>query len=172
MWLYNMEWLSISQIYNYKYQSNEKKDIIPFAHTGGGDIWAWLKSDKEEPPVIFCNHDSDEGVFYAKNTSNAFFKQILEFVSDDNFYIEVKTNSYQMSELELKKFLNEWKSKLGEFFTKEQNEILNYFQKKNLCLYDSKYGKWCVLITPEEADCIKNKYLHYDMEEQPISLII
>lgn len=42
MWLFDMEWLTADNILNYQYEEGENRNLVPFAHTGGGDKRAWF----------------------------------------------------------------------------------------------------------------------------------
>ena len=95
-----------------------------------------------------------------KNTRDALFKHIIEFVSGDNFYLKKnEATSYQMDSNTLKNYLKEWQQKLSGFFTENQLMVLNKLNKRELFVCNTKFGKWCVLISPQEANCIINKYI-------------
>ena len=169
MWFFDMEWMTVKEILNYQHEEGEKKCIVPFAYTGGGDKWAWMITEAKDYPVVLCYHDDCEGEIYAKNTRDALFKHIIEFVSGDNFYLKKnEATSYQMDSNTLKNYLKEWQQKLSGFFTENQLMVLNKLNKRELFVCDTKFGRWCVLISPQEANCIINKYIKFDLEGKNI----
>jgi hypothetical protein len=157
IWLYDMEWLTCDKIMNYEYESNL---IIPFAHTAGGDKWAWYLDDMSKLPVVFCPHDDDEGIFYAPNIEGAMFRQILEFASQNNFYSE-NGQPWEMSILEAKKHLINWKKRFDKWFKKEWIYELDKLINSDLNYYEHNYGGYYVLITPDEAKDKIEKYLSF-----------
>lgn len=172
LWLYDMEWLEIDEILNYEYEEGESSEIIPFAHTGGGDKWVWILDNNVELPVGLCYHDDSEGIYYAKNLQDALFRQIIDFVSGSNFYIQDESaESYQMNIYNLRRHLNEWKTKLGKFFTKEKNEVIESLLKKELKLCRSKYGDWYALLTEEESNEIVNKFIDFELIDETFEWI-
>lgn len=167
LWLYDMEWLEIGEILNYDYEEGESHEIIPFAHTGGGDKWVWILNNNIELPVGLCYHDDCEGIYYAKNLQDAFFRQILDFVSGSNFYIhEEAAESYQMDIHNLRRYLNTWRTKLGRFFSKENNEVIDSLLEKDLKLCKSIYGEWYALLTEEESNEILKRYVDFELINQ------
>ncbi|WP_160685612.1 hypothetical protein [Clostridium sp. C2-6-12] len=165
LWLYDMRWLTCSKIINYEYEE-EADYIVPFAYTGGGDKWVWYLNDKSKLPVALCPKDDDEAVIYAGSIEAAIFRQILEFVSQNNFYYEDK-KEWEMDEITAKKHLINWKNKFKKWFKKEWIDELDDIISKDLKLYEHKFdryiSKYYVFITPEEANEIIEKYIDFDL---------
>ncbi len=70
-------------------------------------------TEAKDYPVVLCYHDDCEGEIYAKNTRDALFKHIIEFVSGDNFYLKKnEATSYQMDSNTLKKLFERMATKI------------------------------------------------------------
>lgn len=95
-----MEWIPLEKIREYEYEDGESRSVVPFAFTGGGDKWVWVTDDGENDyPVGLCEGAEVNGVYYARNTQDAILRQIIEFVSGSNFYVNAEeAKSYQFSE--------------------------------------------------------------------------
>lgn len=168
VWLNEMEWMPIDEIRTYEYDEGENKSIIPFAFTGGGDKWVWIVNDeKKEYPVGLCWHDEDNGIYYAKNTEDAILRQIIEYVSDSNFYItKSKAESYQISEYELMQWLEKWIKCFKNILNDNYLGIIDGFRKLKLKHIESQYGQWDALLTLDESDELIKKYLNFDLLDE------
>ena len=165
LWLNDMEWMPIDKIKEYEYDNGESKLIIPFAITGGGDKWVWVVNDEnKEYCVGLCERAESNGIYYAKNTEDAIFIQIIEYVSDSNFYlIKEEAKSYQVSEDELKIQLKNWKKSFQGILNSEYLNIFDKFSKLKLKYTKSKYGEWYALLSMEEEDELIEKYIKFDL---------
>lgn len=163
LWIDDMEWLEVDDILNYEYEEYELENIVPFAYTVGGDKWGWYCDDNMLiKSIVLCYHDDDEGVFYADNLESAIFRNILEYVSDSNFYCNAdEGKTYQIGILELRKLLNDWKNKFINWFDDEWIGELSTLSKLELKLCITEYGSYYALITPEEAEKKIEKYLKF-----------
>ncbi|MHC1686070.1 MAG: hypothetical protein AB6733_24600 [Clostridiaceae bacterium] len=165
LWLYDMRWLTCNKIINYEYDE-EVDYIVPFAYTGGGDKWVWYLKEKSVLPVAFCPRDDDEGVIYAESIETAIFRQILEFVSQNNFYVENK-KQWEMDIVAAKKHLSNWKNRFEKWFKKEWIDELDNIISLDLKLYKHKFERYTseyyVFITPEEANEKIEKYLNFSL---------
>lgn len=162
LWLNEMEWVSPKEVL----EAVATKNIIPFAFTGGGDDWVFFKENTGEYAIGICYACEPEGLHYAKNFEDALFRQILDFVSNDNFYIdENEMEDYQISEKELKEQLTEWIEKLSGIIKDEYIDEI-----KKLCslkLKNVSYGnyEWYALLSNEEEEELRRKYMPYCLEE-------
>lgn len=164
LWLNEMEWIPIDDIYGYDYEEGESETIVPFAYTGGGDKWVWVVNDTDlEYCVGICENAEITGVYYAKNIEDAIIRQIIEYVSDSNFYINKdEAKSYQYSENELKAQLVDLKKKFSGILPNEHLSIIDNLCKKSLKYVKSQYGEWYALLTREEENEIIDKYIRFD----------
>lgn len=159
LWLDDMEWLDIQEIYEYEYENGEIRNIVPFAVTGGGDKWIWYIEDDKITSVGLVYHDDINGKFYSENLEGAIFRNILEFVSDSCFYIdEDDAESYQISIDELRALLSDWINKLRGFFQEAWVRELEKLQSLDFKYCHTDYGDYYALLTPKEA---KDKIKHY-----------
>lgn len=165
LWLNEMEWIPINKIDKYEYDEGESRVIIPFAFTGGGDKWVWVINDENrEYSVGICENGEVNGVYYAKNLEDAILRQIIEYVSDSNFYIhESKAKSYQINESELMQQLENWKNSFKGILNESYLEILDDLRKLNLKRIKSVYGEWDALLTLTERNAIIDKYINFDL---------
>ena len=174
LWLNDMEWMPIDKIKEYEYDSGESKLIIPFASTGGGDKWVWVVNDEnKEYCVGLCERAESNGNYYAKNTEDAIFRQIIEYVSDSNFYLSKdKAKSYQVSEDELKIQLENWKKSFKGILNNEYINIIDNLSKLNLKYTKSKYGEWYALLSMEEQDELIEKYIKFNLLDEEFECYI
>lgn len=165
LWLNEMRWMPIDKIKEYEYDEGETKSIVPFAITGGGDKWVWVVADKgEEYCVGLCERAESNGIYYAKNTEDAILRQIIEYVSDSNFYVsELKAESYQIDEKELRIQLEEWKNNFRGIINDEYINIIEKLSELSLKYIKCQYGEWYALLTLEEQDELIDKYIKFDL---------
>lgn len=165
LWLNEMEWMPIDMINEYEYDESESKSIVPFAITGGGDKWVWVLNDENnEYCVGLCERAEVNGTYYARNTEDAIFRQIIEYVSDSNFYfIKEEAKSYQVNEEELKIQLEGWKNSFKGILNDVYIDIIDKLSKLSLKYIKCQYGEWYALLTLEEQDELINKYIKFDM---------
>lgn len=165
LWLNEMEWLPLDKIEEYEYDERESKSIVPFAVTGAGDKWVWVASDNGgEYPVGLCENAEPTGIYYAKNTEDAILRQIIEYAASSNFYLErEEAESYQISEIELKKQLEEWKIRLRGIIRDEYICVIDKLMKLSLKRVKCQYGEWCALLTLEEQDELIAEYIEFDL---------
>ena len=164
LWLNEMEWMTLDEIYNYHYDEGENKEIIPFAFTGGGDKWVWVINSKEpEYSVGLCENGESNGIYYARNMEDAIFRQIIEFVSDSNFYRNVReAKSYQIGERELKKILKQWALCFDGILKEEYLSLIKRLEQMQLKCVKSKYGEWEALLTLNEKNAILDQYIKFE----------
>lgn len=165
LWLNEMEWMPIEKIREYEYDNGESKLIIPFAITGGGDKWVWVANDEDKEYYVgLCENAEVNGIYYAKNTEDAVFRQIIEYVSDSNFYlIKEEAESYQVSEEELKIQLEGWKNNFRGILNDEYINTIDKLSGLSLKHIKCQYGEWYALLTIEEQDELIDKYIKFDM---------
>lgn len=168
LWLHEMEWIPIERIEDYEYEDGESRSIVPFAFTGGGDKWVWvLKEGEVDYPVGLCQGCEVNGIYYARNTQDAILRQIIEYVSGSNFYVNAEeAESYQFSETELKEQLKTWKNRFEGILCKEYIEIISSFISLPLKHIESKYGEWYALFSLEEQDEMIKQYLDFDLFDE------
>ena len=166
LWFYDMEWFTIDEIKNYKRPNYQSNSIIVFAKTGGGDIWGWHLGYLPDLPVVYCPHDDDEGVFYAESLEAALFRHILEFVSQNNFCIN-EGESWQITIEKTRVLLREWKKRYFKWFKEEWIQEIDNLLNLDFKMYKpNKSDGFYVLITPEEAERLINKYIKFDLFER------
>lgn len=165
LWLNEMEWMSINQISQYEYDEGESELLIPFAFTGGGDKWVWIVNDENKDYCVgLCEDGEINGIYYAKNTEDAIFRQIIEYISDSNFYVcESKAKSYQISETKLTQLLEIWKNGFKEILNDNYIQIIDNVSKLRLKHTKSQYGEWEALLTLDEKNEILNRYIKFDL---------
>lgn len=174
VWLNEMEWMKRAEIINFDYDQDRSNLIVPFAFNANGDIWGWCLKHKNIMPVVYCLHDDYEATYYAASFEEALFRQILNFSSQSNFYVE-KGTSYQMDLDEARIHLNCWKLRFGNWFKEEWLSEIDRLLSLELKFYEyssTKMGKGhYVLITPEECESLIKKYLSFDLIDQTFQWI-
>ncbi len=167
IWFYDMEWITIENIKNYQRPDYQSENILVFAKTGGGDLWAWNLDYLPILPVVFCPHDDDEGKFYANSLETALFRHILEFASQNNFCIK-EGNPWEFTIDDARKLISVWEKFFMKWFNEDWINEINKLTNLELKFYKpSKSDGYYVLITPEEADLLIEKYITFNLFEQP-----
>ena len=136
--------------------------IVPFAHTGGGDVWGWYIEDINNPIVVLCYHDDTIAKVYAKNFEEALFGHILEYVSESNIdCID-----------EAKEHILNWKNAFGRYFKTEwNNEIENILSLELKQYKEIRFKvnyKYNVLLTPQEVELLIQKYIFFDKMDSEV----
>lgn len=164
LWLNEMEWIPLNEIYNYEYEDDESKLIIPFAHTGAGDKWVWIVNDEnKEYCVGLCENPEITGVYYAKNTEEAILRQIIEYVASSNFYMcKEDAELYQVSEEELKAQLVGWKNRFSGILNDRYIALIEELSQLSLKHIKCQFGEWDALLALEEQDELIEKYIRFD----------
>ncbi len=94
-WLYEAEWMSLTEIVNYQPAEYHKPGFVPFAFTGGGDYWCWWPSE-HPAAVVLCPHDCEEGEFYAPSFIGFIYRSLLDYSryvsTEDEHEDEVRQN--------------------------------------------------------------------------------
>jgi len=164
LWLCDLEWYKFEEIQNYEYEEDEYQNIVPFAHTGGGDKWVWYLEASGKMAVGLCCHDDTEGTFYAENLEGAIFRNILEFVSNSYFYINSsEAKSYQLNVSETRNYLVDWRNRFDKWFNVMWLKELDELIKLDFKYCHTQYGDYYALITPEEAGKKIEKYINFDL---------
>lgn len=168
LWLNEMEWIPIRNQNEEKFGSKDIEFIIPFAFTGSGDRWVWIVNNYSvEYNVGLCETGEETGIYYAKNTEDAILKQIIEYVSDSNFYLEKQeAKTYQINEFELKKRLLNWSEKFRGILRKEYINVINELSELHIKKVESIYGKWYALLSIEERKQWLDKHIAFELAEQ------
>jgi hypothetical protein len=166
VWFYDMEWLSHDRIIHYEYENYQSKSVVPFALTGGGDIWGWHIDLKEFMPIVLCLHDDNEGIFYAPSFEAALFRHILDFASQNNFCLGTG-RSWEMELPMARKHLLNWKNKFRRWFAAEWLFEIDRLLNLNLKFYQvgskPSAGDYYLLITPKECSELVQKYLDFEL---------
>lgn len=166
LWLDDMEWIPIERIQEYEYEEGESRFIIPFAHTARDDKWVWVKDD-DEYRVGLCENAEINGVYYANNTEDAIMRNIIEYLSSADFYRNKdEALSYQISEDELKKRINNWKNQLNSIICNKYIDLLESFGRLTLKKCKHENGDWDALLSYEERDDLLERYIKFDMINQ------
>ena len=165
LWLADMEWIPIEIIKTYEYEVGESKSIVPFAITGGGDKWVWIKNNLNRDYYVgLCENAEIDGKYYAKNTEDAILRQIIEYVASSSFFKNKnEAKSYQISEEELKEHLKKWKSCFEGIICDEYVKLIDSFIQLDLKKVKCQYGEWYALLSLEEQDELIKKYISFDM---------
>ncbi|WP_394903567.1 hypothetical protein [Clostridium butyricum] len=172
LWIYDMEWISCEKIKCYNYE-DEADNIVPFAYTSGGDKWAWCLMDDLSLPIVFCPQDDDEAIFYAKDLQSAIFRQILQFASENNFYLhESDKKSWQIDETTAKKYFIEWKRRLEKWFDYQWIKVLDSLidSKLKYCQvnFQNHIDKYHAFLSQEEVKNLIDKYIKFDLLDESV----
>lgn len=136
VWLPDMIWFNPDKINYYntnRYDYLHIENLFIFAKAASGDFFAW---DKNNEFVIFCDHGSGYGIFFAPNLEGAIFRRIVEFANGDYVDFCYDREKYNMLEDEAEEYiseseailmLKEYKKYFGDFFKREWLDILDEF---------------------------------------------
>ena len=108
LWLHQMEWYSLQEIADFRFQPFHLPGFVPFAFTGGGDYWCWQPeyTDHRGTRVVCCYRDCEFAAVYAPNFHTALYRQILEFCRSSADDAHVEPSAY----------LRRWATDLAEIF--------------------------------------------------------
>ncbi|MDE7253588.1 MAG: hypothetical protein K2O32_11690 [Acetatifactor sp.] len=170
LWIWDMEWRTIDEIFQYEYYEDEdmteNKTIIPFAFTGGGDDWLWVPNGENQEYCVGL-YWAGEATYFAKNTEDAIFREIIEYVSSSDFYIdEVQAQSWQISENELMQLLEKYERCFQGILNEEYLNVISQFRKQKLKPVKHKCGEWNALLDEAEHDALIKKYINFDLLDQ------
>lgn len=168
LWLNEMEWMPMDKILGYQHDEGESALILPFAFTGGGDKWVWIiDGENEEYNVGLCERGELNGVYYAKNMEDAIIRQIIEYVSDSNFYLSTaKAKNYQISECELKQVLQKWKNSFQGILNEKYLDIIDALGVLSLKHVESQYGEWEALLSLDERNEMLDRYIGFELLDE------
>ena len=166
IWFYDMEWMNKESILNYNYEEGEDRRVIPFARTGGGDLWGWYKDEKSSDnlPVVFCPKEDDEGIFYAPSFLGAIFRHILEFSSQNNFCCDCNGKEWEMSLDLAHQHINRWLFAFSKDMSISCEKEIQNLLSKELRFYNDPESSdsYYVLLAPNEALSIIKECLNYN----------
>lgn len=174
LWLNEMEWIPIESIIENEEEKHGDMSLIPFAFTGGGDKWVWVfEKNKETYRVGLCENAEPTGIYYAKNMEDAILRQIIEYVTDSNFYInKEQAESYQISEEEVIKKIQNWKKCFEGIIETQYIDILNELSTLKLKKIKCQYGEWYALLSIHEQNELIEKYLKFDRMDEEFELLM
>ena len=76
----DLEWLPLEEIAEYEFEDYQISGLVPFASTGGGDLWCWQPAflGPDGPRVIECPHDCTEASVYAPDFRSFLYRRLLD----------------------------------------------------------------------------------------------
>lgn len=164
IWMYECEWLSEEDVYEYEYEDSESRDVLPFALTGHGDKWGFVNNGSDEPYIGICYAEDTQGTYYAKNFEDAIIRNIIEFVSSSYFYIdEDEAESYEISGEELEEYLEQWINAFKGILKQDYIDLLNALKGMKLKKCSDDYCEWYALLTVEEARDLVRQYCGFEL---------
>ena len=166
LWLDDGEWLTPDQILNYKFQEYHKDGFIPFAFTGGGDLWCWHPGWNANgiTPVVFCPRDSYDGNRYAPNFLGWVFRTIVEFASSAKCFSE---------EVEAKKHFARWRKDVAPLLPEAWAAVVRDLGQKPMRTWPEESGfGGSGFISMAEANEIVQKHLAFPHLEEEIRWMI
>ena len=107
LWVNEAEWIPPGEILTYDWMFTPKAGLVPFAFTGGGDVWAWQTervTSSGEPAIAFCPHDCYEGHWHAPTFIGWLYRTGLEYAT-----------VIWHEEAETRKYLATWSPLVREF---------------------------------------------------------
>lgn len=154
--------VSISEILNHEvYEISNKFRLVPFAKTGGGDLYVFqydLQKD-QDIPISLLPHDDDQLHVLARNLQDFIFRQLLEAVAD--IYDDLLF--YDEDEYTIKRNLYNQLRTHRPYLDENQIKILEEIYKRDITIYHYKLANGKVeeaegLLTFEEVEkIIKNE---------------
>lgn len=165
IWLDEWEWMHPKDVMNYQYEKWESKEILPFAFTGRGDKYVFVDNNSKEPYIGFCRSEEAIGSYYAKDLEEAMVKNILEFVSDNIFYIDKNiAESWEMGIDELRFYLKKYTDAFDGIIKHKYIELINDLKTKELRKFHDDYCEWHALLSDDEASEMIKSYLDGELD--------
>lgn len=146
---------------------NPDMHFVPFAKTGGGDLYAfYIRDPEQEASIVLLPHDEENATILAKNLQDFTFRCMLEAVT------EIDEDSLFEDHAEPKRDLNNWLKTHSPYLTELQNNCLKkiYDRPLNnyLCIVSSHTSyETCGLLSHDECQTILNDIIgfkDFDME--------
>ncbi|MBD5139966.1 MAG: hypothetical protein HDT25_00910 [Ruminococcus sp.] len=154
IWIRDMEWISEKK--SNIFFDFIPEDAIPFAVTGGGDVWV---ADNDSEKIFLYYHDDDEPEYYADSFENAVFRQLVEFLSDNEF-VESSNEEDENSTAFAKKYIRTCCNIFKPYFLEEQTEILLELVERTINEYkNNNYIYHSFLDFDKEASKIISKFI-------------
>ena len=81
LWVNELEWIHPSKIITYRCEEQIKKQFVPFAFNGAGELWCWAPNENNVlgVPIVLCDNIGS-GTFEAPNFISLIFQQILMLI--------------------------------------------------------------------------------------------
>lgn len=154
IWVKDMEWINPKQ--SKKYNGCFPKNVMPIAVTASGDVWGIVGNE-----IFLYSHEDDEALFYADNLTNAIFRAIVEYLSDNDFISENEND--ENNSVYAVNYVKKCTEIFSEDFSDEQINDLNEILKNNISEFHYSNGAiYHSFISVEQASKIIKKYINYD----------
>lgn len=169
VWLAEMKWMSFDEVINYQYEDDVTQEVLPFALTGGGDLWVFIENGTKEPYVGRHFHPEDKGQYYAENLAGAILRNIIEFAADPSVWLdengEIKEIDY--SEEEMRCRMKKYYEIFDRLLPQKYLEVIRQLSEESfkICACH-KHGHWLALLSNEEKEAMVRHCLYFDLFNQ------
>lgn len=164
VWLAEMEWIPFDEVVNYQYETDMTQEVLPFALTGGDDLWVFIENGTEEPYIGRYYHPEDEGKYCAENLAGAILRSIIEFAAEPSVWLDEngKVKEIDYSEEEMQGRMNRYCEIFDGLLHPEYLEVIRQLSKKRFqkCTYNHQ-GHWLALLSSEEKEAMVRRYLNF-----------
>ncbi|MFG6376895.1 MAG: hypothetical protein K1W19_00980 [Lachnospiraceae bacterium] len=170
IWMYEMEWMPYKEVMNYKYEEDMTKEVLPFAFTSGGDLWAFIENGTSHPHIGRYYHPEEDGEYCAKNFEDAILLDIIEFACSSSVLLNENGEAVSeiFSEQQIVCYLKEYYKVYQGLLCQEYLDIIEYLSNLHFkkCSFHSSH--WLALLSDGEADVMINRYLNFPKMGQPV----
>jgi hypothetical protein len=154
LWLNEMEWMPLQAIRDFAFPDYCLDGFVPFAFTGGGDLWCWHppSSAGDNVPVVLCPRDSNMAEFYAPHFLASLYRQVLDYARGPFAHAdEGLAHSH----------LSRWAADLGPLLPPPWRVTLGRLQGAELRPWQRNGRTFRTLLPDEEYRAIVRRDLHF-----------
>lgn len=171
IWMSEMEWMPYEEVMNYEYEEDMTREVLPFAFTGSGDLWAFVENGTSQPYIGRYYHPEEDGEYCAKNFEDAILLNIIEFACSASILLnesgepESKINSEEEVLYYMKMYCMAYQGLLRQ----EYLDVIQYLSTLHFkeCSFHS--SRWLALLSDKEAEAMIKQHLDFERMGQPIA---
>lgn len=171
IWMAEMEWIPYEEVMNYEYEEDMTKEVLPFAFTGGGDLWAFIENGTSQPYIGRYYHPEEDGEYCAKNFEDAILLNIIEFASSASILIdeEGEPQSKINSEDEVLYYMKEYCRVYQDLLCQRYLDVIHYLSTLHFKECSFHASHWLALLSDEEAEAMVKCYLDFEYMGKPVA---
>ena len=142
LWIPDVEWMRPPEILAFELPVYQRPGFVPFAFTGGGELWCWWPAEDAEAVVFLPIGDA--GTFYAANLTGSIYRSLLDYA------IEIR----EADEDEARRYFALWARRLKNYFPARWIETLKMLEQAKAVAWEHGRAKGRGLLDPVGRDAL------------------